>query len=158
MRQEGTFTVRAAQGDVWEFFLDPFKLGDCLDDPHTIEVIDEDTFRGQVKSGIGFVRGTFNASAKVVEKEPPSMARIKARGSGMGSAFDVDSRIELSENEGVTTVHWTADVILRGTIATVGARLAQGTIDQKTNAFFEKARSRLEGFTPPREGKSYGPL
>lgn len=144
MRQEGTFTVRAAQYEVWEFFLDPFKLGACLDDPHTIEIIDDDTFRGQVKSGVGFVKGTFNASAKIVEREPPNKARIKARGSGMGSAFDVDSRIELSENEGVTTVHWAADVILRGTIATVGARFVQGTIDQKTNAFFENARRALE--------------
>jgi len=40
----------------------------------------------------------------------------------------------------------------------MGARLIRPTIDKKTNAFFENARTRLEGLTPLPEGKPYGPL
>lgn len=144
MRQEGTFTVRAPQERVWSFFIDPVRLATAINDPHTIEIIDENTFGGQVKSGVGFIKGTFTGSAKIVERDPPRRARIKAHGGGMGSAFDVDSTIEMSESGGMTTVQWTADVVLSGTIATVGARLLQNTIDKKTSEFFENVRKKLE--------------
>ena len=144
MRQEGTFGVRAPQEKVWGFFIDPVQLQTCIDDPHRVTVIDDNTFEGEIRTGIGFMKGTFTGSAKIVEKEPPRRARIKGHGSGMGSAFDVDSLVELSESGEITTVHWSADVVLNGKIATMGARLLQGTIDKKTTAFFENARKRLE--------------
>lgn len=144
MRQEGAFSIHAPQTKVWSFFIDPVRLSSCVDDPHTLEILDENTFQGEVKSGVGPVRGTFKGSARIVERDPPRRARIKAHGAGMGSAFDIDSTVEMSEYGGVTTVRWVADVILNGTIATVGARFLQGTIDQKTNQFFENVRKKLE--------------
>ncbi len=144
MRFEGTFTVRAARERVWSFFLNPQELSPCIDDPHTIEVVDADRFKGTIKSGVGFIKGTFTWSATIKERTPPERAQIAVHGSGMGSAFDVVASIELSETQGLTTVAWRADVLMSGTIASVGARLLQGTIDKKTNAFFENARKKLE--------------
>jgi carbon monoxide dehydrogenase subunit G len=142
---EGTFDVRAPQEKVFAFFLDPAQLSTCIDDPHTIDVVDDRTFRGSVKSGVGFIKGTFQWSATIVERVPPERARIRVQGSGMGSAFDIDSTILVSESLGVTSVRWSADVTMRGTIASVGARLMHGTVDKKTAAFFDTARKRLEG-------------
>ena len=144
MHLEGSFTVRAPREHVWSFFLDPHALASCIDDPHTIEVVDENTFKGQVKSGVGFIRGTFTGLATIEERVPPERGRIKAHGSGMGSAFDANSTIELSESGGFTAVRWQAEVVLSGMIASVGARLLHGTIDKKTNEFFENARKKLE--------------
>jgi len=144
LRQEGAFSVRAPRERVWSFFIDPVQLQTCISDPHTITIVDENTFKGEIKTGIGFMKGTFTGSAQIVEKEPPKRARVKGHGGGMGSAFDVDSVVELSETGGTTTVRWVADVILSGKIATMGARLLQGTIDKKTNEFFENARRKLE--------------
>lgn len=144
MQVEGSFAVQAPQDRVWSFFLNPKELSDCLQDPHTIEVVDENTFKGQMRTGVAFIRGTFNFSASVVERKPPEKARIKMHGSGMGSAFDIDSIIQLAEAGGKTMVHWSADVAMSGTIASVGARLLKGTIDKKTNEFFENARKKLE--------------
>ncbi len=145
MRLEGTFTVRAPHEKVFAFFLDPNALSSCIDDPHTIETIDANSFKGTIKAGVAFIRGTFNWTAVVRERVPPTHSRIEAHGSGMGSAFDINATIDIAEAMGQTTVRWAADVILNGTIASVGARLLQGTIDNKTNAFFENARKRLEG-------------
>ncbi len=144
MRQEGSFTVRAPPERVWSFFLDPLKLSSCIDDTHTVEIVDENHFKGQIKAGVAFIKGTFTGSAAIVERDPPKRTRIKAHGSGMGSAFDIDSTIEFADSGGGTTVRWQADVVLNGTIANVGARLLQGTIDKKTNQFFENVRRRLE--------------
>ena len=144
MELEGSFTVRAPKDRVWSFFMDPYALSSCISDPHAFEVVDEDHFKGWVKAGVAFIKGTFTGSAAIVERVPPQRARITAHATGMGSAFDVASTVELSEAGGATTVRWKADVVLNGTIASVGARLLKGTIDKKTNEFFENARKKLE--------------
>jgi uncharacterized protein len=145
MHLEGTFSAKSPQDRVYGFFLDPNQLGACIDDPHTIEVQDADHFKGTVKSGIGFIKGTFNVNATVVERTPPKRARLKVHGAGMGSGFDIDATLEMTETEGLTTVRWASDVVMNGPIASMGARLMQGTIDKKSNAFFENARKKLEG-------------
>ena len=144
MELDGSFTVRAPKDRVWSFFMDPFALSGCINDPHAFEVVDENNFKGWVKAGVGFIRGTFTGSATILERVAPEHARITAHGAGMGSAFDAESTIELSEAGGATTVRWKANVVLNGTIATVGARFLKGTIDKKTNEFFENARRKLE--------------
>lgn len=149
MHLEGTFAAKSPQDRVYAFFLNPNELGSCIDDPHTIEVQDADHFKGTVRTGVGFIKGTFTVNATIVERTPPSRARLKVHGSGMGSGFDIDATLEVSESGGLSTVHWMADVIMIGTIASMGARLMQGTIDKKTSAFFENARKLLEGDSAP---------
>ena len=144
MHFEGTFTVRASSTRVWSFFLSPQEFSSAIDDPHTIEVVDADHFRGTIKAGVAFMRGTFTWSATVKERVPPERAQMAVHGSGMGSAFDIVATLSVSESAGLTTVKWAADVQMSGTIATTGARLLQGTTEKKTNAFFENARKMLE--------------
>lgn len=144
MHFEGTFTVRAPSTRVWSFFMNPQELSSAIDDPHTIEVIDADHFRGTIKAGVAFIRGTFTWSATVKERVPPERAQLAVHGSGMGSAFDIVASLDVSESGGLTTLKWAADVQMSGTIATTGARLLQGTTEKKTNAFFENARKLLE--------------
>jgi len=141
---EGTFTVRASSTRVWSFFLSPQEFSSSIDDPHTIEVVDADHFRGTIKAGVAFIRGTFTWSATVKERVPPERAQMAVHGAGMGSAFDIVATLSVSESAGLTTVKWAADVQMSGTIATTGARLLQGTTEKKTNAFFENARKMLE--------------
>ena len=144
MRFEGTFAVRAPRPRVWSFFLNPQEFSACIDDPHTIEVLDADHFRGTVKAGVAFIRGTFTWSAIIKERVPPERAQMSVHGSGMGSGFDIVATLEVSEANGLSTVTWVAEIQMSGTIATVGARLVQGTTEKKTNAFFENARRILE--------------
>ncbi len=128
----------------YAFFLSPQDFAACIDDPHTIEVQDADHFRGSVRSGLGFIKGTFTVGAAIVERTPSRHARLKVQGAGMGSGFDIDATIDFSESGGTTTVGWAAEVTLNGPIASIGARLVHGTVDKKSAAFFENARRRLE--------------
>jgi carbon monoxide dehydrogenase subunit G len=145
MELEGTFTIHVPRAKVFDFFMDPHALSACISDPHTLEVVDESHFRGQIKSGIGFIRGTFTGVASIEERNPPSRARIKAHGSGMGNAFDIESEVSLTQSPlGVTTVRWKARVQISGSIASMGARVLTGTIDKKTNEFFDNVRAKLE--------------
>ncbi len=144
MKLQGTFKVRAPPERVYDFLLDPRRLAECIDDPHTLEVESEDRFRGTLRSGVGPVKGTFTFTAQIAERAASERARIRVHGTGMGSAFDIDATIALAASSGATTATWQADVILSGTIASLGARLMQSTIDKKTRVFFENVRQRLE--------------
>ena len=144
MQRQGTFAVHASRERFCSFPLTPNDPSACIDDAHTIDILDADRFRGTLRSGIGPVKGNFTWSATVAELVPGERARIKVHGSGMGSAFDIDATIELHEATGSTTAAWRADVTLSGTLASLGARLMQTTIDKKTNAFFSNVREQLE--------------
>lgn len=148
MKVEGRFAVRAARERVFSFLVDPNALSSCIDDPHTIDVSDPDHFQGTLRSGVGPIRGTFAWSATVTGRFPPERVEVKVHGSGMGNAFDINAIAELSQDGPSTTVSWRADVLLRGALASLGARLMQGTIDKKTKDFFENARKRLEASGP----------
>lgn len=145
MELQGRFSARAGRERVFSFFLTPSDLSTCIEDPHTIEIQDVDHFKGTLKSGVGVIKGTFSWAAAVVERKPSEKARLRVHGSGMGSGFDIDALIEMQESDGRTDVTWHANVTLSGRIASMGARLMQGTIDKKTNSFFENARKKLEG-------------
>lgn len=145
MKVEGVFTVRATRDRVFSFLVDPNALSSCIDDPHTVDVTDQDHFQGTLSSGVGPIRGTFAWSAQINERSPPDRVKVKVHGSGMGNAFDIDAVAELTQEGLSTTVSWRADVLMRGALASLGARLMQGTIDKKTKDFFENARTRLEG-------------
>lgn len=144
MKLQGTFSVRAPRDHVFAFLLDPHRLSACIEDPHTLDILDLDRFRGTLKSGIGPIKGTFTWSATVAERVPTERARIKVHGTGMGSAFDIDATIALTGAQTSTTASWRAEVTLSGTIASLGARLMQTTIEKKTNTFFENVRRQLE--------------
>ena len=143
--------MRASPDRVFAFLLDPHDLSSCIDDEHTIEVVDADHFRGTVRSGVGFIKGTFSWSAAVTERTPPSRARLKVHGSGMGSGFDITATMGVSKDEGTTLIRWSAEVVMSGPIASLGARLLSGTVDKKSEAFFENVRKRLETAESPRK-------
>src|SRR2546428_12070927 len=126
-RFEGTFTVRASSTRVWSFFLSPQEFSSAIDDPHTIEVIDADHFRGTIKAGVAFIRGTFTWSATVKERVPPERAQMAVHGSGMGSAFYIVATLSVSELAGLSRVKWAAVFEFIRSVVAMVLRLLQAS-------------------------------
>ena len=77
--------------------------------------------------------------------DPPNRATILARGSAPGSAVDATATMSLRDGDAdATTMDWTADVNISGTIASVGARLIEGTANKMIGQTFDCVRSKLE--------------
>lgn len=56
--------------------------------------------------------------------------------------------MDLSETaDGGTALAWSADVVVRGIIASVGARLLNGFAEKQTQQFFDCIRERLSEAT-----------
>jgi uncharacterized protein len=150
MHFAGSLSIPQSRERVWDVLTDPQAVGACMSDLEQLEVIDETHFRAVVRAGIGPVRGKFAFEVTWQELDRPSHARMTSRGKTMGSAVTIDSSMDLTETaEGGTELAWSADVVVHGTIAGVGARLLDGFAQKQTQQFFACIGSRLEAESPP---------
>ena len=145
MHFEGSVPIKASRDKVWAFVIDPDQVGQCGPGVESIEVVDETHFKAAAKVGIGFISARFVVNMEFAELVPPDRALIKAHGQAPGSAVDATAEMHLSDGpDGSTVMDWSADVNLSGTLASVGARLIEGTASKMIGQTFECMRSKLE--------------
>jgi carbon monoxide dehydrogenase subunit G len=145
MKFQGTVEIDAPRERVWAFLMDPDQVGPCGPGVESIEVVDDDHFKAKAKVGIGFISARFNIAMEIAERDEPNQAVIKAHGQAPGSAVDATATMALRDRDGGGTVmDWGADVLIGGTLASVGARLIEGTANKMIGQTFECIRSKLE--------------
>jgi uncharacterized protein len=145
MHFEGTVQINAPRDKVWAFVIDPNQVGQCGPGVESIEVIDDSHFKATAKVGVGFISARFIVNMEFVDLQAPDAATIKAHGQAPGSAVDADALMRLSDGaDGGTTMDWAADVNISGTIASVGARLIEGTANKMIGQTFDCMKSKLE--------------
>ena len=145
MRFAGTQEIAAPRDRVWAFVTDPKAVSACAPDVQSIDVLDPGHFKLVVRAGVGPVRATFNLDVVFTELVPPARAKVRARGQAPGSAVEMLSTMDLAGSApDRTTMTWSSDVNVAGTIAQLGARLMQGTADKLTQQVFACIKSKLE--------------
>jgi carbon monoxide dehydrogenase subunit G len=146
MHFEGSVDIAAPRDRVWSFVTDPDQVGQCGPGVESIEVVDDTHFKATAKVGIGFISARFNVNMEFAEMTAPEDATIKAHGQAPGSAVDAVAHMRLSDSgEAATRMDWSADVNLSGTLASVGARLIEGTANKMIGQTFDCMKSKLEG-------------
>jgi uncharacterized protein len=142
---EGTVDIKAPRQRVWDFLMDPNQVGPCGPGVESIEVVDENHFKATAKVGIGFISARFVVSMEFAEREAPDRAVIKAHGQAPGSAVDATATMALRDGaDGGTTMDWGADVMIGGSLASVGARLIEGTANKMIGQSFDCIKAKLE--------------
>jgi carbon monoxide dehydrogenase subunit G len=145
MKFAGTTEINAPRDRVWAFVIDPQQVGWCGPGVESIEAVDETHFRARAKVGIGIISSRFTVNLELAEQAAPDRAVIKASGQAPGSAVEATGEMRLSgPAEGPTTMDWSADVSILGTIASVGARLVEGTANKMIAKTFDCMREKLE--------------
>lgn len=145
MQFSGQVLINAPRERVWAFVTDPQQVGSCGPGVESIDVVDATHFKARAKVGVGFITAKFVVDLEFVEQAAPDKAVIRARGQAPGSAVDGSGQMVLSgPAEGPTTMDWSATVQIAGTIATVGARLVEGTANKLIGQTFDCMRAKLE--------------
>jgi carbon monoxide dehydrogenase subunit G len=145
MQFSGTTEINAPRARVWAFVIDPQQVGWCGPGVESIEEVDPTHFKARAKVGIGVISARFNVNLELVEAVEPDRAVIRASGQAPGSAVDARGEMVLSgPPEGPTTMAWSADVQIMGTIASVGSRLIEGTANKLIAQSFDCMRTKLE--------------
>jgi carbon monoxide dehydrogenase subunit G len=145
MKFEGTVDIGAPRERVWAFLMDPNQVGPCGPGVESIEVVDDTHFKAKAKVGIGFISARFAVDMEIAERDEPNQAVIKARGQAPGSAVDATATMALRDGEsGGTAMDWWAVVLIGGTVASVGARLFEGTANKMIGQTFDCITAKLE--------------
>lgn len=145
MKFAGTVDIAAPRDKVWAFVIDPNQVGQCGPGVESIEVIDATHFKATAKVGIGFISARFVVTMEMAELVAPDRALIKAHGQAPGSAVDATATMTLSDGPNAgTTMDWSADVAIAGSLASLGARLIEGTANKMIGQTFTCMKSTLE--------------
>ena len=145
MELSGQIVVDAPRDRVWAFIVDPGQVGWCGPGVESIDAVDATHFTARARVGIGVISARFEVELELTAAEPPDRAVISASGHAPGSDVDGTGEMRLSgPPEGPTTMDWQASVAPSGTIASVGARLIEGTANKLIGQAFDCIKARLE--------------
>jgi len=145
MKFEGTVDIKAPRDRVWAFVSDPAQVAACGPGVESVDMVDETHYKTIAKIGVGFISARFNGDIEIVEQVPPDRMVIKVHGQAPGSAADAVASMALRDrSDGATTMDYTADVNISGTLASVGARLIEGTANKLVAQTFDCIRAKLE--------------
>lgn len=145
MHFEGHVPIKADRQKTWDLLMDPQKVGSCGPGVERVEVLDDKRFRIHAKVGIGLIRATFAVVVERADERAPDYAQLKGTGKAPGSAVDGVAEMHLSDGaDGTTIMDWKADVQIHGKLASVGARLIEGTAKKMIDQTFDCIRVKLE--------------
>jgi carbon monoxide dehydrogenase subunit G len=145
MEFSGAQTVAAPIEKVWAFLMDVNNVASCAPGFQSLEVLEDEHWKAVVAVGVGAVKAKFTMDVTRPEMREPEHMTMKGRGKAPGSAVDLSGDMHLSAiSSDETQMDWKASVVVSGTIASVGARLLQGTAERLTGQFFDCLKSTLQ--------------
>src|SRR6266516_237056 len=145
MEFSGTQTIDAPIEKVWAYLLDVNKVAACAPGFQSLEELGDEHWKAVVSVGVGAVRAKFTLDVTRAEMHEPEHMVVKGRGKAPGSAVDMAGDMHLAAlDDNQTRMDWRATVNVSGTIASVGARLLQGTAEKLTQKCFNCLKTRLQ--------------
>jgi carbon monoxide dehydrogenase subunit G len=141
----GAPEIHASRTKVWARLIDPNFVAVSAPGVESVEAVDATHFRVISALGVGSVKVRFKLDVELSDIVEPERLRMAARGKAPGSAVDVVSNVRLEDTgNGHTRLNWSAVSTLSGTVASVGARLLEGTARKLTEEFWADFARRVD--------------
>ena len=141
---EGKFPIPSDREKVWDFVSDPSKIITCVPGLQTFTVGENKRISATVKVAIGFIRGTFQATSKVVEEDHGNYAAtLELSGSGAGSGFSAVVNIGIAAVGSESELSWKADVKISGPLGSLAKPLVEGNIKKIVTQMFDCVKTKL---------------
>jgi len=129
---------------VWAYVSDPSKVIECVPGLQSFTVGENKRISATVKVSIGFIRGTFQTSTKIVKEDPVShTAALELSGSGAGSGFSALVNIAIASVVSESELTWDANVNINGPLGSLAKPLVEGNIKKIVTQLFDCVKGKL---------------
>jgi 2-furoyl-CoA dehydrogenase large subunit len=145
----GETFVPAPPADVWQTLLDEDALASVIPGCHHLDRMGEYDYRADISLGVGPVRGRFNARVKLSDLTEPESATLSGSLTGPLGASYGEGHVRLAPEGDGTRVTYDYEIVLTGTVASVGGRMLEGAARALVGQFFQRLVSRVGGDAEP---------
>jgi uncharacterized protein len=140
----GAPEITAPREKVWQKLRDPNFVAASGPGVESVETVDPTHFKVTSALGVGAVKVKFKLDVELFDIVEGRELKMRARGKAPGSAVDVLSALRLEDAaDGRIRLGWTATSEVSGTVASVGARLLEGTARRLTEQFWTDFARRV---------------
>jgi len=144
MQLQGKLTLPSDREKVWDFVSDPSKVVECVPGLQTYTVGENKRITATVKVSIGFIRGTFQTSTRVVKEDRENhVAVLELSGSGAGSGFNALVNVSIAAVDGQSELSWDANVSISGPLGSLAKPLVEGNIKKIVTQLFDCVKEKL---------------
>lgn len=155
MKLDGTYQIRASRERVYQSLTNPEVLQRCIPGCERLEKTGEHTYAATIRAGVATIKGLYNGNVRLEDMRPPTHYRIVIDGKGTPGFLKGSGELDLEEQGETTVIHYSGDIQVGGTIASVGQRMIQGAAKMMASQFFsalETEAKTTEGEAPPKHG------
>jgi len=97
----------------------------------SFDVHDASHWRANVRVPLGLGVLRMSVDFEKTEEREPQLARLHAKGNGVGALMNMDTAFHLDEDGDGTRMRWEADIRILGPIASMGDRVLRPVVDRQ---------------------------
>lgn len=143
MKVDGKYEIPVPPERVYAALQDPNLLQRCIPGCEALEATGEDTYKVTLKLGVAAIRGTYEGSIAVINKQPVDQLTLAVEGSGAPGFVKGEGVVALTPNGNATELAVAGDAQVGGKVAAVGQRMLGGVSKQLMNQFFDRLKKEL---------------
>jgi carbon monoxide dehydrogenase subunit G len=133
----GSPVIRATRDYVWTRLTDPDFVAASAPGLETVETVEPNHFKVVSGLGVGSVKVRFKLDVELFDVVERQSLKMRSRAKAPGSMVDVVSSLRIADDApGTVRLDWSATSEVSGTVASVGARLLEGTARKLTEDFW----------------------
>jgi len=141
----GAPEIASTRDHAWRRLMDPHFVAQSAPGVESVQSLDANHYKVVSAFGVGAVKVRFTLDVELFDVIEPERAKMRARGKAPGSNVDVIASVHVEElAPGRVRLNWTADSEVSGTVASVGARLLEGTSKKLTEQFWTDFARRVQ--------------
>jgi uncharacterized protein len=140
----GSPEIDGPRDRVWDRLMDPEFVARSAPGVESVEALDPNHFKVITGFGVGSIKLRFAMNVELFDVVPLRSAKMRVRGKAAGSAVDIVSGMTIEDaGPGRSRLDWSATSEVSGTVASVGARLLEGTARKLTDQFWKDFARRV---------------
>ena len=146
--------INTDKATVWNALMSPDVLLKCIPGCKEMTGDPENGFEATVVQKVGPVKATFKGQVTLSDLILENSLKLKGEGKGGAAGFAKgEARVNMSEENGLTTLSYTVNAKVGGKLAQLGSRIIDGFAKKMADQFFENFKATVEGDPIPRKEK-----